>query len=162
MAKNSFVAKVIFNEILRIKEYWNLIDRELFLAITWEPDFSKACSFCRMSMKNHQVMIITWYGHYMDSQRPKIGDSWSFTSLYLQHWVTTPKKQVVLQNQLKACVCYFRSIFFSPNDSPSKTVKCFLFHLKISFHFWDIQIFVFFTLPFHFFQIQKEKWKWNN
>ena len=33
---------------MTIKEYWNLIGREPFLAITWEPDFSQACSFCRM------------------------------------------------------------------------------------------------------------------
>ena len=36
-----------------IKEYWNLIGREPFLAITWEPDFSQVCSFCRMLM-NHK------------------------------------------------------------------------------------------------------------
>ena len=36
------------NEILTIKEYWNLADREPYLPITWEPDFSQACSFCKM------------------------------------------------------------------------------------------------------------------
>ena len=36
------------NEILTIKEYWNLADREPFLPIIWEPDFSQACSFRRM------------------------------------------------------------------------------------------------------------------
>ena len=61
---------------------------------------------------------------------------------------------------LKACVCYFHEIFiFSPNDSPSKTEKCFLFHLKSSFRSRDIQIFVVFSLPFHTFQIEKDKWK---
>ena len=35
-------------KIMTIQEYWNLIGREQFLAITWEPDFSQACSFCRM------------------------------------------------------------------------------------------------------------------
>ena len=30
--------------------YWNLIDQEPFLAIIWEPGFSRACSFCRMLM----------------------------------------------------------------------------------------------------------------
>ena len=46
---------------------------------------------------------------------------------------------------LKACVCYFLSIFyFSPNDSPSKIMKnVFLFYLKSSFPSRDIQIFVF-------------------
>ena len=49
---------------------------------------------------------------------------------------------------IKACVCYFHQIFiFSPNDSPSKTEKCFLFHLKSSFHSRDVQIFVFLSFP---------------
>ena len=41
------------NEILTIKDYWNLIGQKSFLAITWEPDFSQACSFRRM-LKNHK------------------------------------------------------------------------------------------------------------
>ena len=40
--------------------------------------------------------------------------------------------------------------------------KCFLFHKKSSFRSRDIQNFVIFSLPFHTFQIQKDKWKWNN
>ena len=46
---------------------------------------------------------------------------------------------------LKACVrCFLSNLYFSPNDSPSKTMKnVFLFHLKSSFHSGDIQIFVF-------------------
>ena len=47
----------------------------------------------------------------------------------------------------KACVCYFHQIFISPNDSPSKTKKCFLFNLKSSFRSRDIQIFVFLSFP---------------
>ena len=36
----------------------------------------------------------------------------------------------------KGCVRYFLSNFyFSPNDSPSKTEKCFLFYRKSSFGF---------------------------
>ena len=38
----------------------------------------------------------------------------------------------------------------------------FLFHVKSSFRSQDIQIFVIFSLPFHTFQLQKDKWKWNN
>ena len=53
---------------------------------------------------------------------------------------------------VKASVCYFfRNFHFSPNGSPSKTMKdVFLFHLKNSFRFWDIQIFVFFLPVSHF------------
>ena len=42
------------------------------------------------------------------------------------------------------------------------TEKCFLFYLKSPFRSRDIQIFVFFSFPFHIFQTQKNKWKWNN
>ena len=38
-------------------------------------------------------------------------------------------------SSLKLVSAIFYQIFiFSPNDSPSKTMKCFLFHLKSSFH----------------------------
>ena len=41
---------------------------------------------------------------------------------------------IARMSTFKACVCYFLSNFyFSPNDSPSKTEKYFLFHLKSSF-----------------------------
>ena len=43
---------------MTIKEYWNLIGQEPFLAITWEPDFSQACSFRRMLM-NHKNFHFT-------------------------------------------------------------------------------------------------------
>ena len=43
---------------MTIKEYSNLIGPEPFLAITWEPDFSQACSFCRMLM-NHKIFHST-------------------------------------------------------------------------------------------------------
>ena len=33
-----------------IKQYWNLIGKEPFLFLTWEIDFSQACSFRRMLM----------------------------------------------------------------------------------------------------------------
>ena len=46
------------SEISMIKEYWNLIGREQFLAITWEPDFSQACNFHRMLM-NHKNFHFT-------------------------------------------------------------------------------------------------------
>ena len=75
----------------------------------------------------------------------------------------TIKKGFSSEPVFKPCVCYFLSNFyFLPNDSPSKAEKCFLFHLKSSFCSQDFQIFVILSLPFHTFQIQKNKWKWNN
>ena len=48
-----------------------------------------------------------------------------------------------LSSNFKACDRYFYQILiYSPNDSPSKTMKkLFLFHLKSSFRSRDIQIF---------------------
>ena len=57
---------------------------------------------------------------------------------------------------------FYQIIFFSTNDNPLKTEECFLFHLKSSIRSRDIQIFVIFYLPFQAFQIQKDKWKWDN
>ena len=60
----------------------------------------------------------------------------------------------------KACFRYFYQIFiFSPNDSPSKTMKnVFLFRIKSSFCSHDIQFFVNFLVPFHTFRTLKDKW----
>ena len=45
---------------------------------------------------------------------------------------------------LKGCVRNFlTNFYFSPNDSPSKTMKDVLFYLTSSFRSRDIQIFVF-------------------
>ena len=54
-----------------------------------------------------------------------------------------------LETLLKACVCYFHQIFiFFTKLYPFKNFKkCFLFHLKSSFHSRDIQFFVFLSFP---------------
>ena len=58
---------------------------------------------------------------------------------------------------------FYKIFIFSPNDSPLKTMKnVFLFHLKSSFRSGNIQFFVIFSRPFHTFQLQKDKWKWNS
>ena len=58
---------------------------------------------------------------------------------------------------------FYQIFVFPSNYSPSKTMKSvFYFIKKSSFHSRDIQTFVIFSLPFHTFQIQKDKWKWNN
>ena len=65
--------------------------------------------------------------------------------------------------KLVSVIFYQIFVFFSRNDSPLKTMKnVFLFYLKNSFRSRDIKIFEIFFLPFHTFQIQKGKWKWNN
>ena len=56
-----------------------------------------------------------------------------------------------------ASAIFYQFFIFSPNDNSSKTVKnVFLFHLKGSFRSRDIQIFVFFPLPFHKGQMEVE------
>ena len=74
------------------------------------------------------------------------------------------RRYLVKSTILKLVSAIFYQIFiFTPNCSPLKTMNnIFLFHLKSSFRSRDIQIFVIFPLPFHTFQIQKDKWKWNN
>ena len=58
---------------------------------------------------------------------------------------------------------FYHTFIFWPNNNPSKTMKnVFFFHLKSSFRSKNIQIFVVFSLPFHTFQFQKDRWKWNN
>ena len=42
---------------------------------------------------------------------------------------------------------FLTNFYFSPNDSPLKTMKMFLFHLKSPFRSRDIQIFVFPSSP---------------
>ena len=65
---------ITFYEILTIKEYRNLIDRDPFLAITSEPDFSQACSFHRMLMKQknfHFTQMLDKTNDVIFSKSPK-------------------------------------------------------------------------------------------
>ena len=76
------------SEILKIKEYWNLIGREPFLAITSEPDFSQACIFHRMLMnqKNfHFTQIPDKTNDVIFSKSPKNlfwGHFWPFFVIF--------------------------------------------------------------------------------
>ena len=74
---------------------------------------------------------------------------WDHTST----WVFSCKFVAYFQ----LCVRYFLSLFyFFTKWKPFKNYeKCFLFHLKSSFHPRHIQIFVIFSLPFRTFEIQK-------
>ena len=64
----------------------------------------------------------------------------------------------------KACVCYFFSnlYFFTKWFFTIFYQKCFFFPLKSLFRSPDSHTSVIFSLLFHTFQIQKDKWKCNN
>ena len=67
------------------------------------------------------------------------------------------------ENLKLVCVIFYQIFIFLSNERPSKAMKnVFLFHLKSSFCSRDIKNYVIFSLPFHTFQVQKGKWKWNN
>ena len=75
---------------MTIKEYWNLIGREPFLAITWEPDFSQACSFRRMLMNHknfHFTQIPDKTNDMIFLKSPKtlfLGHFWPFWVIFAQ------------------------------------------------------------------------------
>ena len=59
--RKPFNEPCFFHSCLSIyqKSNWNLIGQEPFLAITWELDFSQACSFCRMLMNHKELSLYT-------------------------------------------------------------------------------------------------------
>ena len=75
----------------------------------------------------------------------------------METWINMlPQSNQQNDDSFKACICYFLSNFYiSLNDSPSKSMKNVLFHLKSSFrlysHFW-IFIFPFFVPVSHYFR----------
>ena len=54
---------------------------------------------------------------------------------------------------------FYQILIFSPNDSPSKTIKNVFYFIEKALFVLEISKFLFL---FHTFQIQKDKWKWNN
>ena len=90
---------------MTIKEYWNLVDREPFLAITWEPDISQACSFRRMLMdhKNfHFTQIPDKTNDTIFLKNPKtmfLGHFWPFLVI-LAWWGVFPKNLAVWHNYI--------------------------------------------------------------
>ena len=57
---------------------------------------------------------------------------------------------------------FYDFFFFHQMIALQKLRKMFLISSKSSFRSPDIQIFVIFSVPFHTFQIQKDKWKETN
>ena len=83
-----------------------------------------------------------------------------FSTNRQENYITSTK--IFLSLKLVSAIFYQVFIFFIKWQTFKNYEKCFLFHLKSSFCSRDIQIFVTSYLPFHTFQIQKDKWKWNN
>ena len=90
---------------MTIKEYWNLIGREPFLAITWEPDFSQACSFCRMLMNHknfHFTQIPDKTNDTIFSKSPKtmfLDHFWPFLVIFAR-WGFFPKNPTLSQTTI--------------------------------------------------------------
>ena len=102
-AKNQ--SQISMNEILTIKEYWNLISQEPFLATTWETDFSQACSFCKMLM-NHKSLRLTQIPDKTNDmiflKSPKtlfLAYFWPFLAISAQ-WGFYSKNQVLSQKTI--------------------------------------------------------------
>ena len=73
----------------------------------------------------------------------------------LNRFDCTSEKHFII---LEACVCYFLSIFiFSSNYRPSKTIKNVFYFIEKALSVLEIFKFLFFSLLFHTFQIQKGK-----
>ena len=76
------------DEILTVQKCWNLISLEAFPAISWEPDFSQACSLCRMLMDHKKFHFIPIPGKTIDLiflKSPKtlfLGYFWPFLVIF--------------------------------------------------------------------------------
>ena len=89
---------------------------------------------------------------------------WPFVSAEIYNFVKSNTPSWVLFTFFKACVIFYQIFIFSPNDRPStmKLWKMFFISSKKLFSFSSYSNFCIFSLPFHTFQNQKYKWKWNN
>ena len=89
------------SEILMIKEYWNLIGWEQFLAITWEPNFSQACRYLIMLMNHNNFcfkQIPDKTNDMIFLKSPKtlfLGHFWPFLVIFAQ-WGFFPKNPALL------------------------------------------------------------------
>ena len=57
--------------------------------------------------------------------------------------------------RLKACVLYY--LYYSKRKHFKNSERCFLFYLKSSLRYRDIQFYLIFFFPFHSFQVLKKK-----
>ena len=110
---------------------------KIFRGLATEPNVLKKCIF-----EKNQILLI-YSAELWDWTL--VQGSWRPLGLIskCKVWLTSAEWDCFL---FKACcVHYFLSIYFFIKWQAFKNyVKCFLFHLKRSFHSWDIQIFVIF------------------
>ena len=114
---------------MTIKEYWNFIDREPFLAITWEPDFSQACSFCRMLM-NHknfhfpQIPDKTNDVIFLKSSKTLfLGHFWPFLVIFCPMGIFSKKSDSVTNNYIWTpnTIVSFRKNWTNPEKTYEQT-----------------------------------------
>ena len=89
---------------MTIKEYWNLIGRETFLALTWERDFSQACNFRRMLMnhKNSDFTQIPGKINFLKKFKTMfLGHIWPFLVIFAR-WGFFSKYPTVTHNYIWA------------------------------------------------------------
>ena len=78
-------------------------------------------------------------------------------------WAQESQHSLMGNLRLLVSAISYHFFIFSLNDSPSKTMKSvFFISSKKLLSFSRYSNFCIFSLPFHTFQIQKDKWKWNN
>ena len=85
-----------------IKEYWNLIVQEPFLAITWQPDFSQTCSFGRMLI-NHKNFYFT---QILDKTNDTIFLKSPKTMFFGHFWPFLPYRDIFPKIQLPHTTLY--------------------------------------------------------
>ena len=106
------------------------------------------------SLKQDVLQLIPWgisWGipHFLSPVPP----------IPIQGFIQVRPKQImmVILKLVSAIFLYFTKRMYLKNYG-----KCFLFHLMSSFRSRNIQVFVIFFLSFHIFQIQRDRWNWNN
>ena len=91
-----------------VKEYWNLIGWEPLLTITWETDFSQACSFCKMLMNHrnfHFTQIPDKANDLMFLKETRNHDFGPFLTIFGHFclmWIFSKKSGSVTHNYIRA------------------------------------------------------------
>ena len=109
----------------------------------------------------------TWEGWYMPKWLYYLLQTKNFPLFWSHAWKY--KKRLTKAGTILGRKCiqlvsatFYQIFIFSQNDSPLKLWKMFFISSKKFFSFSRYSNFCIFFPSFHNFQIQKDKWKWNN